>query len=58
MNFQNYYFVSPEKASLAYKVAETEREILKSNTKDMISLYIGIPFAKPDVTIVLSHQTV
>jgi coproporphyrinogen dehydrogenase HemZ len=43
---QNYYFVSPKKASLAYKVAETEREILKRNTKDMISLYIGIPFCK------------
>lgn len=43
---QNYYFVSPKKASLAYMVAETEQKILKRNTKDMVSLYIGIPFCK------------
>ena len=43
---QNYYFVSPKKASLAYTIAKTEKSILERNTRDMVSLYIGIPFCK------------
>ena len=43
---ENYYFIKTEKASLACKVAKTEMKILKNNMKDMVSLYIGIPFCK------------
>lgn len=40
----NFYLISPKKASLAYSVAQTESRFLKSNADDIISLYLGIPF--------------
>ncbi|HOJ10695.1 MAG TPA: coproporphyrinogen dehydrogenase HemZ [Clostridiales bacterium] len=43
---ESWYMVSPQKASLAYSVAKAERKILERNMKDMVSLYIGIPFCK------------
>lgn len=38
------YLVSESKINLALKIAKAENQILSSNTKDTISIYIGIPF--------------
>jgi len=39
-----FYRLSEDKARLAYNVAKTERKILSRTDKDLISVYIGIPF--------------
>lgn len=39
-----YYFVSREKASLLYSVAQKEKHILDNTMPEMVSVYIGIPF--------------
>ncbi|HHW48926.1 MAG TPA: coproporphyrinogen dehydrogenase HemZ [Clostridiaceae bacterium] len=39
-----FYMLSEEKARLAYGVALTESKIINRTGKDMISVYIGIPF--------------
>lgn len=44
------YYVSKEKTDLAIKVALVEKEIIKNNTDDEYSLYIGIPFCKTRCT--------
>lgn len=41
---KNVYDVSDEKAELAIKVAENERQILSKIKDNTVSLYIGIPF--------------
>ncbi len=41
---KDVYNISDEKLKLSFKVAENEKEILKNNKKDAVSLYIGIPF--------------
>ncbi len=42
--FQEHYFVSKEKSSLALEVARTETKVLKQSPKNGISIYISIPF--------------
>jgi len=39
-----FYRLSEDKARLAYNVAQTERKIINRAGKDMVSVYIGIPF--------------
>lgn len=41
---KNYYFLSENKASVVYEVAQSEKLILESTDADMVSIYIGIPF--------------
>ncbi len=41
---KEYFMLSAGKASLITGVADIEREILKSTDKDLVSVYIGIPF--------------
>ncbi len=43
-HLKNEYWVSDSKRKLMIKVAKEERNILKQNKKDEISIYIGIPF--------------
>lgn len=42
--FSKKYLVSDRKIDLAIKVAKAETNILKSNSPEKVSLYIGIPF--------------
>lgn len=42
--FQENYFVSKEKSSLALEVARAESKVLKQSPKNGISIYISIPF--------------
>ncbi len=44
------FYVSFDKIDLAIKVALVEKEIIKNNTDDEYSLYIGIPFCKTRCT--------
>lgn len=43
-HLKDFYLVSGDKTALCVKVAEAERNILRQNTDDSVSLYIGIPF--------------
>ncbi|HOM02579.1 MAG TPA: coproporphyrinogen dehydrogenase HemZ [Acetivibrio sp.] len=39
-----YYFVSDKKSKILYDVAKKERHILEASERDMVGIYIGIPF--------------
>ncbi|MCX7745559.1 MAG: coproporphyrinogen dehydrogenase HemZ [Clostridia bacterium] len=43
-NLKSMYYVSAEKANILLDVAEAERDILRRNTRNLVSVYIGIPF--------------
>lgn len=42
--FKTFYAISDQKFQLALNVAKNEAEIIKTNNKNDMSLYIGIPF--------------
>lgn len=41
---KNYYFLSDGKAAIVYDIAMSEKAILDNSKRDMVSVYIGIPF--------------
>ncbi|WP_265442939.1 coproporphyrinogen dehydrogenase HemZ [Acetivibrio straminisolvens] len=41
---KQYYFVSGKKSKILYDVAKKERHILDASERDMVGIYIGIPF--------------